>query len=74
MKKPTRRTAEEAEEAVLTAKATAEFEPALPGAIDAAIYTMEKKLQELRHLKARFSDNSIAIVENAKDDLAEILK
>lgn len=74
MKKPTRKTQVEAEEAVLTAKAIAEFEPVLPGAIDEAIYTTEKKLQELRHLKARFSDNSIAIVENAKSDLAAILK
>lgn len=74
MKRPTRRVQEKAEEAVLTAKAVAEYEPILPTAIDEAIYGLEKKLQELKHLKARFSDRAISAVEDAQRDLEAILK
>ena len=74
MKKTTARERQQAEDAVLTAKAIVEYEPDIPTAIEEAILSTEKRLQELKHLKSSFTDRSISIVEDTKNDLAAILR
>lgn len=74
MKKPTRRTTEAAEDTVVVTARLVDYEQPIDSAIEKAIEETEARLKRLRSLKSDFQNTTVRVVEEAKENLAAILK
>lgn len=74
MKKPTRKAQEQAEDTVVVAARLVDYEQPVDSAIEEAIEETEARLKRLRSLKSDFQNTTVRVVEEAKENLAEILE
>lgn len=74
MKKPTRKAQEQAEDTVVVTARLVDYEQPVDSAIEKAIEETEARLKRLRSLKSDFQNTTVRVVEEAKENLAAILK